>query len=116
LRLALSKAGLGVAIEEVDTGSSETPEALRGWGSPTILIDGRDVGGEAPAGAGCRLYRGEDGEARGAPSAALLQAALERWGHGEPGTQEEARPAPSAQRAAEARQERGVGRREPGRR
>lgn len=35
------------------------PSRVRGYGSPTILVDGRDVAGSPPEGeACCRLYRG----------------------------------------------------------
>ena len=79
LEEAIVRAGLRVRIEEVDTTSPLTPAGLRLWSSPTILVDGRDVGGEiAPLGGGCRLYRHDDGELRGAPQAHLLDTALRR--------------------------------------
>ena len=66
-------AGVAAAIEEIDTTAEATPEGLRGWGSPTVLIDGEDVAGASPTcGASCRLYRGADGEPSGAPSVSLL--------------------------------------------
>jgi len=56
LTKALEEAGLPVAIEDIDATSDDCPEELRAWGSPTILIDGRDVGGEAgPMGTSCRI-------------------------------------------------------------
>jgi mercuric ion transport protein len=77
LRSVLASSGIGSPIEEVDTTGPDTPEPLRGWGSPTVLIDGKDVGGqEAPTGASCRLYRDGDGRHQGMPSEALLRAAL----------------------------------------
>ncbi len=79
LEQAIARLRLATPIEEVDTTSPLTPPALRHWSSPTILVDGRDVGGEiAPLGGGCRLYRHDDGELRGAPEAHLLDAALRR--------------------------------------
>ena len=79
LEQAIARNRLAERIEEVDTTSPGTPQALRGWSSPTILVDGRDVGGEiAPSGGGCRLYRHEDGELRGAPEESVLDAALRR--------------------------------------
>ena len=78
LEQAISRSGLAVRIEEVDTTSPHTPEGLRSWSSPTILVEGRDVGGEiASPGEGCRLYRHEDGALRGAPQASVLDGALE---------------------------------------
>lgn len=77
LEQAIVKAGLAIMIEEVDTTSPSTPRILRGWGSPTILVNGRDAGGDvAPLGGGCRLYRQATGELTGTPPAAALDAAL----------------------------------------
>lgn len=77
LRSAMASAGIRAPIEEVDTTSPDTPAPLRGWGSPTILIDGRDVGGaEAPTGRSCRIYRDEEGRLRGTPREVLLRSAL----------------------------------------
>jgi mercuric ion transport protein len=53
-----------------------TPPHLRGWGSPTILIDGVDVAGGSPSEACCRLY--PTSKERGAPPLALIEAALLR--------------------------------------
>ncbi len=87
LRDVLGRHRLAVPIEEVCTSA---PAELRGWGSPTILVDGADVGGEAaPGGASCRLYRDPAGRLRGSPPASLIEAALRRarrpgagWAHG----------------------------------
>ena len=79
LRSVLASSGIVSPIEEVDTTVPDTPGPLRGWGSPTVLIDGKDVGGqEAPTGTSCRLYRDEDGRLRGGPSETLLRNALGR--------------------------------------
>jgi len=79
LRSVLASAGITTTIEEVDTNAPETPERLREWGSPTILIDGADVEGlETPLGASCRLYRDEAGRHRGTPSEVRLRLALNR--------------------------------------
>ena len=76
---ALALAGVEVRIEEIDTTAENTPEHLRGWGSPTVLIDGEDVAGEkSPAGSSCRLYRGADGRLSGVPPAALVVRVLRR--------------------------------------
>ena len=71
LRSVLASTGITASIEEVDTTAPETPDVLRGWGSPTILIDGADVEGQQPGGPSCRIYRDEDGRLRGSPSEAL---------------------------------------------
>ena len=67
LRSVLASTGITASIEEVDTNAPETPDVLRGWGSPTILIDGADVEGQQPGGPSCRLYRDEDGRLHGLP-------------------------------------------------
>jgi hypothetical protein len=76
LRAVLASSEIAAEIEEVNTDSAETPDALRGWGSPTVLINGVDVEGEEPSGSSCRLYRDERGQLRAAPSVARLRAAL----------------------------------------
>ena len=77
LRRALASSGFHVPIEEVNTTAPETPERLRGWGSPTILINGADVTGqEAPDSPSCRLYRDEEGRLRATPPEALVRSAL----------------------------------------
>jgi len=46
-----------LTFDEIDILAPDCPESLRGWGSPTILINGADVTGE-PKGASvcCRVY------------------------------------------------------------
>lgn len=45
--------------EEVDILDPNTSDELRGWGSPTILIDGRDLAGNVKGDSvGCRVYDG----------------------------------------------------------
>jgi hypothetical protein len=76
---SLAARGTVAPIEEIDTTSHEAPEPLRGWGSPTILVNGTGVGGESgPSGASCRLYRDANGRPSGLPSEALIVAALQR--------------------------------------
>ena len=59
LQAALAELGT-VDYTEIDILDPATPEALRGWGSPTILVDGSDITGQ-PKGddVGCRVYPGE---------------------------------------------------------
>ncbi len=80
LRRVLEALRLRVAIAEVDVTAADAPKHLRDWGSPTILIDGVDVGGEQePTGASCRLYATTgDPTSRGVPSEAMIRGALER--------------------------------------
>jgi len=79
LERVLAATGADDRIEEVDSTAPETAEHLREWGSPTILLDGADVGGEpAPTGRSCRLYRDNVGKVHGAPPESLLLAAMQR--------------------------------------
>jgi len=49
-------------FEEIDLLDPATPDELRGWGSPTILMGGEDLtGGEKGSAVGCRVYDGQDG-------------------------------------------------------
>lgn len=70
LRAALDRSGVQTAWQEWDQLDPGSPEHVRQYGSPTILVDGRDVAGEegATAALACR--------AGGAPSIASIQAAL----------------------------------------
>lgn len=76
LRQALAELDVVPVVEEVDVKAPGTAAQLRGWGSPTILVNGKDVAGGQPSGTSCRLYPGS--ETPGAPSLAALRAALER--------------------------------------
>ena len=70
----------GVTVTRRDI--TELAEAAR-WGmhgSPTLLVDGRDpfaASGTVPAVA-CRLYKGENGRAEGAPAVSALRQVLEQ--------------------------------------
>jgi len=75
LRRALVASGLPPEFEEADVTSSVTPEPLKAWGSPTILVDGRDVAGSEPTGPCCRLY-GSQRHTRGVPPEDLIQRAI----------------------------------------
>ncbi len=71
LRRALEQGGLEPQWSEWDTGADNTPEGYRGFGSPTVLIDGEAVGGGTPgSGMGCAVG--------GAPSAEAILALLQR--------------------------------------
>lgn len=81
LRRALSDAGLPLEWQEWDRNAADTPAALRGLGSPTILVNGTDASGEDPPANGtaqasaCRIYRHDDG-LRGVPTLAAVARAL----------------------------------------
>jgi hypothetical protein len=72
---ALAAVGLPPDWSEHDVTARDAPAHVRGFGSPTILVDGRDVTGAAPtAGAACRVYAGSD--LGGAPPLKAIVAAL----------------------------------------
>jgi mercuric ion transport protein len=77
---ALREIGATSEWKEWDRSAEETPPALRQYGSPTILIDRRDVGGlemDAAADANsCRVYADGCGCLRGAPTAQQIVAAI----------------------------------------
>ena len=77
LRQALAQAGMPAEWSEVDRAAADTPAEWRGFGSPTVLVDGRDAGGLTATahGATCRLYR-QAGVPTGAPPVEMLAAAL----------------------------------------
>ena len=59
LQTALDSLGI-CDFEEIDLLDPKTPDELRRWGSPTILVDGEDVAGMAKGnGVGCRVYDSE---------------------------------------------------------
>ncbi|MDX2019040.1 MAG: MerC domain-containing protein [Deltaproteobacteria bacterium] len=75
LARALALARLPASWNEHRIGDPAAPVRTRGRGSPSVLVDGRDVAGERPSSAACcRLY----GAGAGAPSVALLLRALTR--------------------------------------
>ena len=63
-------------VEEWDVTDGNTPAHLRGWGSPTVLVDGADVVGGDPEGVCCRVYSGS--QDRGTPPRQAILAALRR--------------------------------------
>ena len=74
LRRVLADRELPPNFEEIDVSAPDTPEQLRNWGSPTILVDGTDVADEGPAGLSCRLYANDTH--RGVPSDEMIRRAL----------------------------------------
>ena len=55
-----------------------SPPHVRGYGSPTVLVDGRDVAGVEPSGdvTCCRLYTSVSSESSGAPPVEILTSAM----------------------------------------
>ena len=61
LEKALAECGLD-RYENVDIMAEQTVEELKSWGSPTILVNGKDVTGhQGGDGVGCRVYGGDLG-------------------------------------------------------
>jgi len=77
LREAMLRAGLAPRWVEWERSSPDAPERVRAYGSPTILIDGRDVAGnEATGAACCRIYQPQPGRFAAVPPIELILAAL----------------------------------------
>ena len=75
LRRAFAHIGQPATWSEYDISMDEVPLHARGFGSPTILVDGRDVMGTEPnAGSSCRIYAGSD--VRGVPPLDAVVARL----------------------------------------
>lgn len=68
---------LGITVTRRKVSTPDEAEAMGFRGSPTILVDGRDVfaRGDEPVGLSCRIYQTPDGPT-GAPTTAQLRAAL----------------------------------------
>lgn len=68
---------LGFELERCQVDSDEDAQRLRFRGSPTVLIDGRDVfaTGDEPIGLSCRMYR-TDHCLAGAPTVEQLHGVL----------------------------------------
>lgn len=74
---AFDEAKLTPHWSEWETGRPETPERVRGYGSPTILVDGEDVAGETGNEAACcRVYADSESANKGVPPLARIAAAL----------------------------------------
>jgi hypothetical protein len=78
LRSALDLAGLPPEWQEWDRSAETSPEHVRLFGSPTILVDGQDVAGAPPSGEAncCRVYSNENGVLAGTPSVETILAAI----------------------------------------
>lgn len=75
---AFAACGLQPSWTEWDRNSSESPEHVSGFGSPTVLVDGRDVAGSDRASASdcCRVYEDQGNRLTGVPPVSLVAAAL----------------------------------------
>ena len=82
IRGALSAVGAPQAWREWDSTDATTPERLRPLGSPTVLVNGRDVAGDGTLpqvdANSCRVYADDNGCMRGAPSLQMVVEAIQR--------------------------------------
>ncbi len=78
LETAISRLSLDTEWIEWDRASSSSPSYVLQYGSPTILVDGKDIVPQhTPAGNSCRLYRDRSGVMIKAPPLENLIKALE---------------------------------------
>lgn len=83
IQAAVRESGADTACAEWDRGSRATPQELRRYGSPAVLVNGRDVSSDADDEPQldancCRIYREESDRFRGAPSKELIARAIRR--------------------------------------
>ena len=78
LRHALGEVGAVAQWQEWDRSDPTSPPYVRQYGSPTILVDGKDVAGARPSDEadGCRIYRNETGQIQGIPPSETIASAL----------------------------------------
>ena len=79
LRQVMAEKGIQAPIEMVKVETWEQAETLRFIGSPTILVNGRDIQPPPPDACyalTCRTYHLEDGRMSPLPSLAMLRCAL----------------------------------------
>jgi mercuric ion transport protein len=80
IRAACSSEGLEAKWQEWDKADPNAPEYARKYGSPTILVDGKDLE-NFPESAGsqcCRLYESVNGEVAGVPGVETIISALRK--------------------------------------
>lgn len=82
---AFVRAQMAPRWHEHPCNDASTPDYARGFGSPTILVDGRDVVDGVPdANASCRIYRDDTGRVTGTPPVERIVDALLRARNAEP--------------------------------
>jgi mercuric ion transport protein len=80
LRRAFERVGASPEWQEWDQENDDAPPYARAYGSPTVLVNGRDVAGVEPSAdaACCRVYKRKDGSLKGVPSVDEIVAALSK--------------------------------------
>ena len=75
---AFTQTGVPAGWKEWERSSPDTPDYARGYGSPTILVDGKDVAGVAPTAGirACRVYSDTRGKLSPTPSVETICLAL----------------------------------------
>ncbi len=75
---AFVETGVPASWAEWDRQAPESPERVRGYGSPTILVNGHDVAGAAPGSGAdcCRVYDHGAGQLQGVPPVERIAKAL----------------------------------------
>ncbi|OGA53531.1 MAG: hypothetical protein A3F74_07355 [Betaproteobacteria bacterium RIFCSPLOWO2_12_FULL_62_58] len=83
---AFTQTGVSARWREWDRSAPESPEYVRSYGSPTILIDGGDLAGVAPGAEtrSCRLYNDGNGNLSRTPPLDAVCSALLNASPGKP--------------------------------
>ena len=78
LESALAEVGRDRTWRDWDRSDPASPSYVQSYGSPTILVDGRDVAGASPSDGAdcCRLYGISEGQIQGVPSVEMIASAL----------------------------------------
>lgn len=77
LRSALMQAGFEAQWQEWERSDPQSPDYVKRYGSPTILVAGKDAGGASPGdGKSCRVYADGSGRFSGVPSPEAIVSAL----------------------------------------
>ncbi|WP_455208518.1 hypothetical protein [Kaarinaea lacus] len=74
LTRALKESGLPSHWLEWEINDPDAPDYIQGYGSPTILVNGKDVAGELPSetSACCRIYSASGPHNKGVPMLAAV--------------------------------------------
>jgi len=83
---AFTQTGVSARWREWERSAPDSPEYARRYGSPTILVNERDVGGGAPSAgnAACRIYSDIDGKLSRTPPLEAICMALLNGSTGKP--------------------------------